>query len=88
MDVFMDINASDHQNNTENMYHSYPCLKRENWDVKKVLGTPGWLAVERLPSAQGMILGSEIEFHIWLLAESLLLPLPMSLPLSLSVSHE
>ena len=86
MDVFMDINASDHQNNTENMYHSYPCLKRENWDVKKVLGTPGWLAVERLPSAQGMIPRSGIEFCVRLPVRSLLLPLPMSLPLSLCLS--
>ena len=32
--------------------------------------------------------GPGIESHIRLLTESLLLPLPVSLPLSLSVSHE
>ena len=37
--------------------------------------------VKCLPLAQGMILGFWIKFHIRLLATSLLLPLPMSLPL-------
>ena len=46
----------------------------------------GGSAVEHL--AQGVILGSRIEFHIRLLAGSLLLPLPMSLPLSPCVFHE
>ena len=48
------------------------------------MGTMGCLDVEPLPSAQILILGSKIESHIGLLASSLLLPLPMSLPLSLS----
>ena len=43
-------------------------------------------AVECLPSAQVMILDPEIESHIRLLVESLLIPLPMSLPLSLCLS--
>ena len=49
--------------------------------------TPGCLggsAVVHLPLAQGMILGSRIESRIRLPVWSLLLPLPMSLPLSLS----
>ena len=49
----------------------------------------GGLAVEHLPSAQGVILESlesRIESHIRLPAESLLLPLPMSLPLSVCPS--
>ena len=48
---------------------------------------PGWLSVEHLPLAQGMT-GAEIESHVGLLAWSLLLPLPLSLPLSLYVYHE
>ena len=42
--------------------------------------------VERLPSAQGVILESGIESHIGLPAGSLLLPLPVSLPFSLSLA--
>ena len=45
-------------------------------------GSLGGSAVERLPLAQGMILGSGIKSHVG----SLLLPLPVSLPFSLSVS--
>ena len=44
-------------------------------------GCLGGSAVESLPLAQGMILGSEIESHIGLLAGSLLLPLSVSLSL-------
>ena len=44
------------------------------------------LVVEHLPLAQGVILGSGIESCIWLPAWSLLLPLPMSLLLSLCLS--
>ena len=44
------------------------------------------LVVKHLPSAQGVILGPGIEFHIRLPARSLLLPMPTSLPLS--VPHE
>ena len=47
-------------------------------------GHLGGSAVEDLPLAQGMIPGSGIESHIGLPAGSLLLPLPMSLPLSIS----
>ena len=41
-------------------------------------------AVERPPLAQGMILGSRIQSRIWLPAQSLRLPLPLSLSLCLS----
>ena len=41
-----------------------------------------------LSSAQDVIPGSETESHIRLSEWSLLLPLPMSLPLSVCVSHE
>ena len=43
-------------------------------------------AVEHLLLAQDVILGSRIESHIGLPARSLLLPLPVSLPLSLGLS--
>ena len=46
----------------------------------------GGSVVEHLPSAQVMILGSGIKSFIGLPTGSLLPPLPMSLPLSLSVS--
>ena len=49
-------------------------------------GRLGGSAVEHLPLAQGMIRGFGIDYCIWLLAGSLLLP--RSLALSLSVSHE
>ena len=52
----------------------------------KNLRTPGWLSCGDLPSARGVIPGSGIKFHIVLLAGSLLLLLPVSLPLSLSLS--
>ena len=45
-------------------------------------GHPGGSAVEHLPSAQGVTPGPGIESHIGLPAGSLLLPLPVSLPLS------
>ena len=48
------------------------------------LGRLGGSAVERLPSAQGVIPGSRMESHIRLLVGSLLL----ALPLFLSVPHE
>ena len=58
-------------------------------DSIKILeeGHLGSSAVERLPSAQGMIPGSGIESRIGLPARSLLLPLPGSLPLSLSLMN-
>ena len=56
--------------------------------LKQLSGCLGGSAVERLPSAQRMIRGSGIESHIGLLVGSLLLPLPMYLPLCLFVSHE
>ena len=45
-------------------------------------------AIEHLPSAQGVILGPGIESHIRLPARSLLLLLPMSSSLSLSLMNE
>ena len=48
------------------------------------LGQPWWLSGLAPPSAQGVILETRIESHIGLPAWSLLLPLPVSLPLSLS----
>ena len=51
-----------------------------------IQGCLGGSAVEHLPSAQGMILGLGIESHIKLPIGSLLLPLPVSLPLYLCVS--
>ena len=44
--------------------------------------------VSHLPSAQGVILESWIKSHIGLPMWSLLLPLPVYVPLSLCVSHE
>ena len=44
----------------------------------------GSSVVEHLPSAQGVILETRIESHIGLPAWSLLLPLPVSLSLSVS----
>ena len=51
-------------------------------------GSLGYSVVQHLPSAWGMILEPWIQSHIGLPAWSLLLPLSVSLPLSLSVSHE
>ena len=51
-------------------------------------GHLGGSAVERLPLTQVVILGSGIKSYIRLPAGSLLLPLPMSLLLSLCISHE
>ena len=50
------------------------------------LGLLGGSAVEGLCLTLGMIPGSGIESHIQFFVGSLLLPLPMSLPLSLFVS--
>ena len=49
-------------------------------------GYLGGSVVGHLPSAQVVILGPGIKSHMGLLAGTLLLPLPVSLPLS--VSHE
>ena len=51
-------------------------------------GCLGGSAVEYLPSAQGVIPGSGIESHIGLTTGSLLLPLPVSLPLSPSLMNK
>ena len=45
-------------------------------------------AVECLPLAQGVILGSGIESLIGLPVRSLLLPLPVSLPLTVSLMNK
>ena len=51
-------------------------------------GHLGGSVVGHLPLAQGMIPGCWIEPHIGLLVGSMLLHLPVFLPLSLCVSHE
>ena len=51
-----------------------------------ILGDAWVSAIENLPSAQGVIPESGIKSHIGLLAGSLLLPLLVSLPLSLCLS--
>ena len=51
-------------------------------------GRLGDSVVEHLPLAQGVIPGLGIKSYIGLPTGSLLFPLPMSLRLSLSVSHE
>ena len=53
---------------------------------KKFQGCLGGSAVECLPPSEGMIPGSGIKSHTRLPTGSLLLPLPMSLPLSLCLS--
>ena len=56
--------------------------------ILNLWGHMGGSVVERLPLAQVVISGSGIKSHIRLLAGSLLLTLPMSLPLSVCVFHE
>ena len=51
------------------------------------MGLLGGSVVEHLPSAQGEILGLGIKSHIGLAAGSLLLPLPVSLPLSVCLMN-
>ena len=53
-----------------------------------IRGSLGGPAVEYLPSVQGVILGSGIKSRVGFPTGSLLLPLSVSLPLSLCVSHE
>ena len=53
----------------------------KKFNLKRKREMPGWLS-GCLPSAQGVTLRSGIESCIRLLAGSLLLPLPKSLPLS------
>ena len=60
----------------------------KNYCQKKGEVRLGGSAVEHLPSAQGVILGSGIKSHIGLPVRSLLLPLPMSLPLSVSLMNK
>ena len=55
-----------------------------SWPLKDMEeGLLGGSAVEGLLSAQGELLESRIEYNVGFPAGSLLLPLPMSLPLSL-----
>ena len=53
-----------------------------------MLGRLGGSVVEHLTSSQGLIPGSRIESHVGLPAWSLLLPLPVSLPLSVSLMNK
>ena len=55
---------------------------------KSLTGAPGWLSGEHLPLDQVTIPGSWDGVPHQAPAGSLLLPLPISLPLSLCVSHE
>ena len=48
-------------------------------------GRLGSSAVQRLPSAQGMIPGLGIEFRVWLPVRSLLLPVYVSASFSVSL---
>ena len=52
------------------------------------LGMPGWLSGSILPSAQDVIPGLGIQSCIRLPARSLPLPLPMSLPFSVSLMNK
>ena len=52
------------------------------------LGQLWWLSVLALPSAQGVIWRPGIESQVGLPARNLLLPLSMSLPLSLSLMNK
>ena len=60
----------------ENLLQNY-----QNWQSKKKKIQGTWVA-------QRLILGPGIESHIRLLAGSLLLPLPMSLPLSVPLMNK
>ena len=51
-------------------------------------GQPQWHSGLAPPAVQGVILETLDESHVRLPVRSLLLPLPVSLPLSLCVSHE
>ena len=68
-------------------FHTNKHTSISDW-IRNHLGTPGWLSGWRLPLAQVVIdtWGPGIESCIMLPAESLLLPLPMSLLLSLCIS--
>ena len=67
---------------------SATCIKKKqktkNKQTNKKTGQPGWLSSLAPPLAQGLIL--ETQDGVWLPAWSLLLPLPVSLPLSLCLS--
>ena len=65
-----------------------PSLNISNSDLFSgvFLGGLGGSVVERLPSAQVMTPGSRDRVLHWAPAGSLLLPLPLSLPLSLCLS--
>ena len=59
-------------------------LRLKKNKIKSVMGTEVAQLPKCLPSAQDMIPGSGIESHVGLLAGSLRLPLPVSLPLCVS----
>ena len=66
-------------------------LKKEDWADEEVCldlawGCLGGSAAECLPSSQGIIPGCRIESHIRLPVRSLLLPMSVSLLLSLCLS--
>ena len=63
-------------------------MENEIYENLETLGNLGGSVVEHLPSAQVVIPGSSDESRIGLPSRSLLLPLLLSLPLSVCVSHE
>ena len=73
------------KNNGNNNREIYIRILRK--DLSGTTWVAQWLRV-CLPLAQGMIPGSGIKSHIGPLAGSLLLLLPVSLPLSMCVSYE
>lgn len=58
-------------------------------DLKEDEEQPAWLSSLAPPSVQGLVLETQDESHVGLPTWGLLLPLPVSLPLflSLSLSH-
>ena len=70
------------------LYTQHPRDKKREDELLKLehQGCLGGSVVECLPLAQGVIPGSGIKSHIRLLAGSLLLPQPTSLPLCLIMS--
>ena len=70
----------------ENMNFLVTVLVTDNYNPKQDRGQQGCLGgsvAERLPSVQGVIPDFGIESHIRVPVRSLILPLPVSLPLSL-----
>ena len=82
LEKFSDENTWELMRLIDVMWGDFWCIKPE------FQGCLGGSAVKRLPSAKDMILESHIRLPVWSLLLPLLLPLPVSLHLSLCVSHE